>query len=350
MNDLVIPNKSEVPAYILKPEYARAVNEEASAGISTGMPARVKLSGKQFTLVDGNGEETPFPPAKLVAGPADVLYLPVIFLRAKKAIVKTWYASAFNPAEEGKAPDCFSNDGERPDPSALVPQCDVCAKCPQNAFGSGKDQAGNPTKGKACSDTKILAAFVPGFGVHSFKIPPASLKNFGLYVKQLSAAGIPLGAAKTLVAFDLVATFPVLVFKFGGFVPENTVGKLAELAMSLEVEEIVNNGVVAAMPATPQAAFLPPVEDTAAKEAAAKAEADAKAKADAAAKKKAAAEKKAAEAKAKADAEAAAKAAAKPSVDLDLGLDLGGTPEEPEAELLDAGGASDDDIAKALGL
>lgn len=250
--ELMVPEAAAVPAYIRNPELARSANEEAAAGISTGFPARVKLSGKQFTLVNGNGEETPFPPAKLVAGPDGNVYLPVIVLRAKKSLVKTWYMHAFNPNAEAQAPDCFSNDSERPDASALAPQSELCANCPMNAYGSGTDQAGNATKGKACSDTKILAVFVPGFGVHSFKIPPASLKNFGLYVKQLSAAGIPLGTVKTLVGFDLTATFPVLVFQFGGFLPEDAMGKLSEMSVSPEVEEIVGGVVVA--PASKQVA------------------------------------------------------------------------------------------------
>lgn len=240
-NDLMIPEASSVPAYLRNPELARKANEEAASGISTGYPARVKLSGKQFTLVDGNGDETPFPPASLVAGPDGNVYLPVIVLRAKKALSKSWYAMAYNPnSDVFQAPDCYSEDSERPDASVAAPQSDTCAACPQNAFGSGKDQNGAPTKGKSCSDTKILAVHVPGFGVHMLRIPPASLKNFGLFVKQLSANGIPLGTVKTLIGFDLAETYPIMVFKFGGYLPENLIPKLAEMSESIEVSEIVD--------------------------------------------------------------------------------------------------------------
>ena len=239
-NDLMIPDAASVPSYLRNPELARKANEEAASGISTGYPARVKLSGKQFTLVDGNGDETPFPPASLVAGPDGNVYLPVIVLRAKRALSKSWYAMAYNPnSDTFQAPDCFSEDAERPDASVAAPQSDTCAACPHNAFGSGKDQNGAPTKGKACSDTKILAVHVPGFGVHMLRTPPASLKNFGLFVKQLSANGIPLGTVKTLIGFDLAETYPIMVFKFGGYLPENLIPKLAEMSESIEVCEIV---------------------------------------------------------------------------------------------------------------
>jgi len=326
-NELMIPSKAEIPAYILNPELARQANEDAAAGIGTGFPARIKLMGTKFALVDGNGEEKPFPPSKLFNGPDDNQYLPIIILRAKKPLQKAWYLRKYDPnADTFQAPDCFSNDGERPDLSSPSKQSETCAACPHNAFGSGTDQNGNATKGKACSDSKILAVFVPGFGIHSFKLPPASLKNFGLYVKQLSGSGIPLGTVKTLAGFDLAQTYPVLVFKFGGFLKPDHMAQLEEMAMSVEVEDIVRGITVSAaapaLPAPPKPATAPPPADDDLgldlEDGKAAAEAEAKAKAEAAAKKKLAAAKKKAEADAKAKAEAeaalAAQAANKPKV------------------------------------
>lgn len=267
MNDLMIPSRAEVPAYILNPELARQANEEAIQGITTGAPPRIKLSGKQFTLVDGNGTETPYPPASLTPGPDGNLYLQVIVLRAKPNLQKAWYSKPYNQSQEAEAPDCFSNDGVTPDvangatpPIVVEHGCPArsCAECPKNAWGSATDAAGNARDGKACADNKILAVFIPKHGVHQFKIPPASLKNFGIYVKQLSASGIALGTVKTFVGFDMTATFPVLVFKFGGFLPEDAVGKLAEMAQSLEAEEIVTGKIQATnKPALPIPAPAP---------------------------------------------------------------------------------------------
>ena len=58
--DLMIPDKSSIPSYILDPTLAKQANDEAAAGISTGMPPRLKLSGKQFTLVDSGRERSLF--------------------------------------------------------------------------------------------------------------------------------------------------------------------------------------------------------------------------------------------------------------------------------------------------
>ena len=346
-NELTIPSKSDVPAYVLNPELARQANEEAAAGISTGYPARIKLSGTKFALVDGNGEEKPYPPSKMIIGPDENQYIPMVVLKAKKALQKSWYLKKYDPnAELAQGPDCFSTDSERPDPSSPIKQCDTCAMCPHNAFGSGTDQNGNATKGKACSDSKILAVFVPNFGVHSFKIPPASLKNFGLYVKQLSVNGIPLGTVKTLVGFDLAMSYPVLVFKFGGFLKQEHLPELEKLSLSLEVDEIIGGKPAVsapALPAPPKQDKAPVVEDDdlglgldgPSAEETAKAEAEAKAKAEAATKKKAAAA-----AKKKAEAEAAAKAEAER---------LAAQAQTPEL-LDDPSTVSDDELIRELGL
>lgn len=237
--DMMIPDAANVPAYASNPELARKSNEDAAAGISTGFPARLKMSGKQFVLVDGNGDEKLFPLDKLIAGPDGNAYLPALFLRAKKSLNKAWYAGAYDPNSEGVAPDCFSLDGEHPDATSTGKQSDVCAACPQNAWGSGTDQNGNATKGKACSDTKILAAFLPGFGIHQVNVRAASLKNFGLYVKQLSGAGIALGVVKSFISFDPTQTYPVMIFRYGGFIGEALLPKLAELSESQETLDII---------------------------------------------------------------------------------------------------------------
>jgi hypothetical protein len=178
-------------------------------------------------------------------------YLPSVVLRAKKEIQKAWYAAKYNPNDEGSAPDCFSNDGVSPAGDITAPQCETCAACPQNAWGSGSDQNGNATKGKACSDSKILAVFSKG-SVYKLKMPPASLKNWGLYVKELTNRGIPVGNVKTLLGFDEAQTFPVLTFSFGGFIAEATLPQLAALSQTEEAEEIVNERMTASTKALPE--------------------------------------------------------------------------------------------------
>jgi hypothetical protein len=257
-HEIMIPDAAQLPAHIVNPELARQANEDAMANISTGMPPRIKMAGKTFMLVDGAGEETPVKAKQLVEGPDENMYLKTVVLRARKNLQKMWYAAKYDPNVEGQAPDCFSNDGEKPDSSIASPQSEVCANCPLNAYGSGTDANGNATGGKACSDNKILAVFLPNHGIHTLKITPASLKNWGLYVKKLNAAGIPVGNVFTLVGFDQTATFPVLTFQYGGPIPETAIAKLAEMAQSPEAEEVVSMRITAQAPATQASAKAEP--------------------------------------------------------------------------------------------
>jgi len=241
--EIMIPDAADLPAHIVNQELAKQANEDAVSGVSTGFPPRIKMGGKQFILVDGNGAETPIPMGKLFKGPDDNLYLKTVVLRAKKDLQKRWYATKFDPKKEGVAPDCFSNDGQRPDATIPEPQCDTCAACANNAFGSGSNEDGSATAGKSCTDNKMLAVFLPSQGIYELKITPASLKNWGMYVKALTSRGIPVGNVFTLIGFVNEATYPVMTFQYGGAVPETGVAKLAALATSPEAEDIINQRI-----------------------------------------------------------------------------------------------------------
>ena len=224
----------DIPAYLVNATAARAMNEDALVGISTGFPPSIRIQGSKFRIVDGNGEETVVKAAEL----KESEYLDVVVLAAKREVNKVFYATAYDPnSTDAKTPDCFSIDGEKPAAGAAHKQAENCATCPNNAFGSGRNQAGQPTKGKACSDNKILAVFRQGT-VYQFKIPPASLKNWGLYVKTLSNRGVPVGNVITYIGFSDDSQFPILEFRHGGWVPEALLGKLAEKAQSQETLDI----------------------------------------------------------------------------------------------------------------
>jgi hypothetical protein len=325
---IMIPEAADLPAHIINLELARKANEDAAAGVGTGFPPRLKMSGKQFAVVDGNGVETAIKLKELVEGPDENSYLKTVVLAAKKQLQKRFYLTKYDPSKDGVAPDCFSNDGERPDATIPTPQCDTCAGCQYNAFGSGTNENGAATNGKACTDNKIVAVHLPGKGAHELKITPASLKNWGLFVKTLSSRGVLIGNIFTLVGFDPTASFPVLTFQYGGAIPAAGIEKLAALSQTPEVLEIVNQRMTFSTKVAPAAAGKVADINTAAE----------KKKADAV-------KKAAAEAKKKSDAEKLAAASA------DDGLGLSDEVEEPAAAVADLGAdISDDDLANELGL
>jgi hypothetical protein len=236
-----------VPAYL---QNRTSTNDAFLAGLPQGggFPM-IGLKGTRFVM-RADGAETAVP----------TLEIPVILISAKPNLDKTYYASKFDPNQtEPKSPDCFSKDGIKPDASATLKQCDSCAGCPMNQFGSGTDNQGNPGKGKACADTKMLAVFFNS-QVFGFKVPPASLKAFGHYVKETSRRGVDLSTAITVIGFDTNFSFPVLTFNFGGFLAEQQVNMIQQMKGSPEVADIIGGGTqtlvspaVAAKPAAPVA-------------------------------------------------------------------------------------------------
>ena len=232
-----------IPTYALSLFDAASINDEFSAGLPQGTSfPRIGLSGKQFVKhIDGTSEVITGaftdPEGNQVTVPLSSLK--TVIVRGKASIDKTWYMEKFNPsAAETKSPDCFSRDGVKPDASATMKQCENCAQCPHNLFGSGVDQNGNPTKGKACADTKQLAIYGAG-GIFGFKIPAASLKNFTAYLTTLKGYGLTPPAVITNISFDTAATYPVLTFTYEGVLGEDQAQKIAAMRDSQEVMDIV---------------------------------------------------------------------------------------------------------------
>lgn len=250
MSNEVVMVPQEIPQYAISVDQARAANADALSGVFTGAPPSIVLKGTMFQVKDGNGESQVIKAADL----AENEFLNVVILAAKPQFNKAYYAEAFDPNQtEANAPDCWSDDAVRPHHSIAKPMSATCAGCPMNAFGSGRNQAGQPTEGKACSDMKILAALYRG-KVYKFKIPPGSLKNWGRYVKTLTDRGVCIGNVVTYIGFDENAKFATLVFRVGSFVPENALPRLVEIAGSQEVADITKpTSYVALPPPAPEA-------------------------------------------------------------------------------------------------
>lgn len=232
MANIVALENVTLPAHLMNRSVA---NNVFAAGLPQGggYPS-IGLKGTRF-VIRNEGAETAIPK----------LEISVVLLSARPNLDKTYYATKYDPnATEVKSPDCFSRDGQRPDPASPLKQAEACAGCPMNQFGSGTGADGTPSKGKACADTKTLAIFANN-GVYGFKIPPASLKAFTNYVKETSRRNIDLSTCITVIGFDANFSFPVLTFNFGGFLAEAQIAKIDQLKGSEEVKEIVGGGQAA---------------------------------------------------------------------------------------------------------
>ena len=127
------------------PDYLKEVElDEVTKALSGGGGSQVKriaLGNNKFVLkVDGTE-----------VSKTNTDKLEVVIVNASKHISRTFYAKAWDPKAEAAPPDCWSNDGEKPDPSIKSPQASACANCPQDINGSGQ---GNT---KACRKNRRIA-------------------------------------------------------------------------------------------------------------------------------------------------------------------------------------------------
>jgi hypothetical protein len=340
-NEIMIPEASALPAHIQAAiaanKHLLQTNLDVANGIGAGAPPTITANQGMFkSKVDGVEEVIQMDVPGM--GKINAPKIAAVVLKGKPALDRAYFATAFTGGSEPVSPDCSSEDGIKPKADSPNKQCESCAGCAQNMWGSAKLQDGTPGKGKACAEKKRLAIFANN-GVYRFNVPPASLGDFAAYARQLAGHNLPLSMVITSISFD-PATPTKLVFQFQGVLPEQALAKILPLVDSAEVKAIMEN-----FTAAPQQIAAPAAKDTSAAEAAAAATKAATEKAEA--EKLAKATKAAAAKKAKEEKEAADKAAAG-SADLglgDLGLNLG--MEGAQGETIASGGddISDDQLA-----
>jgi hypothetical protein len=229
MTQIIPFENGGLPAH-LKKSTANS-NADLLAHASGGFPV-ISIKGKQFAVVkDGN--------RKVLTKEVDGEDIParsidVVIVRANKQKSKVFYANGYDPSAESKKPDCFSNDGIRPDASAEHPQSKVCGTCPQNVWGA-------KGKGKACQDSVRLAV-APASQVNDpmlLRVPPASIRALGEFGSTCAKRNVPYNAVVTRISFDNDAESPKLVFKPVGFLPETTYAQAQEVADSDLVANIL---------------------------------------------------------------------------------------------------------------
>jgi hypothetical protein len=184
------------------------VDNELSAGIQASY-AVVKYRGKVWS-VNYRGEENPVLRAD---GDGQANSIEVVIVKSSPILGKTYYIDGWKPDSRDK-PDCFSNDGLKPEASSPHLQNDYCKTCKHNQFGTGPNG-----RGKACADSKRLVV-VPVDDLRNeayggpmlLRVPAASLQNMAAYGDKLKQLGyVPFGVA-TRVSFDTKVTHPQFVF------------------------------------------------------------------------------------------------------------------------------------------
>lgn len=250
-------NAAKLPAAYkeLLPADMQEFTEEFSAGVSISFPV-VSIKGKVFTVKHGEDQHVLTRPDD-PDSPAS--YIDVVVIAANKGIAKAYYKKGYTEGS-ADAPDCWSNDGERPDPSVEKPMAKSCKTCPYNQFGSRITEDGK--KAKACNDSKRLAIATMDDLLNPMllRVPATSLKNWQQYINLLSRKGVVPMMVLTRIKFNSDAAYPQLEFKPVGLLPPEKVGEV-KAARELEVVDYITGKV--SMPTAATAAAVEEEEEDA---------------------------------------------------------------------------------------
>lgn len=213
--------------------------QELSGGVTSGFPIlsykgkvwRIRKSGEETLHVDADGNALPS--------------IDVVLVQANPMPSKIFYARQY---EEGAndTPDCFSNDGIKPDVSVQHPVNNLCANCPNNVWGSKVTPAGKKTR--ACSDARRMAVvFANDLNENGddcmkllLRVPPASLNPLKDYAeKVLAPKGIPFFGIVTRIGFDVNAAHPQFTFKPARFLNDEEAESIVRLRGSADIQRIL---------------------------------------------------------------------------------------------------------------
>jgi len=136
--------------------------------------------------------------------------LDVVIVGALPKVSRVFYPDKYDPNAEAKAPDCWSNLGDVPDPKASEPQAASCTACPKNIKGSGDNGT------RACRYQRRLAVLLAGDDsgdIYQINIPAKSLFGKGVgnvhpfesYVSYLRAHNEMVDTVVTNISYDLNA-------------------------------------------------------------------------------------------------------------------------------------------------
>ena len=139
MTNIALFNPSNAPSFARNHELSETAKALTGGGVGNSSQ-RISIKGGVFRLLAGGKE----------IASIDERFLDVIIVKAAPKVSRIFYAKSYD-GDNITGPDCWSNDGERPDASAENKQATSCMTCPQNIAGSGQGNS------RACRYQQRLA-------------------------------------------------------------------------------------------------------------------------------------------------------------------------------------------------
>lgn len=208
MTDLTVFNPAQVPDFARNNELSETALALTGGGTG-GSVKRISIKGGVFRLVSGGKE----------IASIEERHLDVVIVKAAPKVSRIFYAGAYDKDAAAAPPDCWSNDGEKPDAGAKNKQSQTCLSCPQNQAGSGQGNS------RACRYQQRLAVVLennPGGDVLQLTLPATSVfgkedgdkRPLQAFARHLALSNPPINPEQivTRMKFDTKAESPKLFF------------------------------------------------------------------------------------------------------------------------------------------
>jgi hypothetical protein len=205
MSNISVFNPAQVPAFAQNSELSDTAKSLMGGAITSSK--RISIKGGVFRLVAGGKE----------IASIEERHLDVIVVKAAPKVSRIFYAKSYD-GDNITGPDCWSNDGEKPDASIKAAQSATCMTCPQNIAGSGQGNS------RACRYQQRMAVMLADNPDDVLQLTLPATSVFGkedgdkrplqAYVRHLALASPPVDVEKivTRMKFDTKAESPKLFF------------------------------------------------------------------------------------------------------------------------------------------
>lgn len=160
-------------------------------------------------------------------------------------VVFTHRANGFWPGaygsgdDQNKAPACSSMDGK----TAIwtdTGETRNCETCPMNQYGSGTDQKGNQSRGKACKNMRRLYLMMSGDpNLYLLTVPPTSIRDVNKQLAKIIAGGIPYTGLIISLTLEKAqnangVAYSKVVVKKNGILPASVAAQAIELRRQIK--------------------------------------------------------------------------------------------------------------------
>lgn len=239
--------KMSVPAHI-----ASFFEEESNIADKVTVPS-LSYEGKVWTI-SLNGEKTKLTKRNDEGDEEPIQTMKVVVLDYAKRRGRAYYEGAYDPAKPG-TPLCWSEDGEKPDPSVSNPQAPTCKQCPMSVKGSKVTEQGKAVT--ACSQHRMIVvvpankldftplrckiAITSDYDKQSPELEAKGWFAFSQYIDLLRSRGVHHTAALvTKIKFDPNVAYPKLIFSPERWLTDDEINIVAPIAKSEEVKKLLS--------------------------------------------------------------------------------------------------------------